>query len=308
MAPSFSRFKPSTTRKLTLPRGDDLASARLLQPNNYKDDDSDNEKLSFISDSDKATLRSPMNPMDSPVPFSRWTAWSQVLAGHLVIFNTFGYIGSWGLFQSHYQEQLGASSSAISWVGSIQLFLVFFIGTFSGRALDAGYLRTTVATGCALQVIGIFTTSIAKSYAALFICQGILVGVGDGLVFTPMISLISTYYNNKNRALAVSFAAAGAATGGMVFPTIARFMLDSVGVGWTVRVMGFVFLATSTVAVALLRVSVKPRKTGPLVEWEAFKEMPYLLFCVGCFLALWGLYFAYYYVCAHSSPFDTNIN
>jgi hypothetical protein len=34
--------------------------------------------------------------------------------------------------------------SDISWIGSIQIFLLFFIGTFSGRATDAGYFRFTL--------------------------------------------------------------------------------------------------------------------------------------------------------------------
>ena len=160
----------------------------------------------------------------SPPPFSRWTAWAQVLAGHLVIFNTFGYIGSWGFFESYYVDSFDTSFSAVSWVGSIQIFLVFFIGTFSGRALDAGHLRLTVASGCLFQIAGIFLTSLAKNYGFLFFTQGILVGVGDGLAFCPMISLISTYYTDRTRALAVSFAAAGAATGGIVFPAIAKYI------------------------------------------------------------------------------------
>ncbi|KUJ17585.1 MFS general substrate transporter [Mollisia scopiformis] len=234
--------------------------------------------------------------ISSEASFSRWTAWAQVLAGHLIIFDTFGYIGSWGFFESYYEKPLNASLSSISWIGSVQIFLVYFIGTFSGRALDAGYLKTTVALGCFCQVLGIFMTSCAKSYAFLFLSQGVLVGIGNGLAFCPMISLISTYYTNKSRALAVSFAAAGAATGGIIFPIIARNMLGGPGIGWTLRVMGFVFLSNSVVAISLLRVHVKPRKSGPLIEWAAFRELPYLLFCLGTFLALWGVYFAYYYI------------
>lgn len=289
-----------TNRIPKLPSEDDIASTPL-DPDNYDTirTISDDEEEEWPTDAVRK-ITAPAKGQASIIPnvasWSRWTAWAQVLAGHLVIFNTFGYIGSWGFFESYYVQSLDASFSAISWIGSIQIFLVFFIGTFSGRALDAGYLRTTVAIGCACQISGIFLTSWARSYVVLFFSQGVLVGIGDGLAFCPMISLISTYYTDKSRALAVSFAAAGAATGGIVFPTIAKAMLASMGIGWTLRVMGFVFLVNSMVAVSLLRVHVQPRKSGPLIEWEAFKEMPYLLFCLGTFLALWGLYFAYYYV------------
>ena len=235
-------------------------------------------------------------PSNPPPPPSRWTAWAQILAGHLMVFDTFGYIGSWGLFQAYYIDALDSTSSNIAWVGSLQLFLVFAIGTLSGRALDAGFLRFTIASGCALQIIAIFTTSVVGSYWQLFLAQGVCQGIGNGLTFTPMISLVSTYYSDKYRALAVSFVAAGAATGGMVFPSIARQLLQSVGVGWTLRVMGFVFITNSVVTLALIKPRVAARKSGPLFEFVAFKEIPFLLYTVGTFLALWGLYFAYYYV------------
>jgi len=33
-----------------------------------------------------------------------------------------------------------------------------------------------------------------------------------------------------------------------------------------------------------------------LVEWHAFRELPYALFCTAMFLVFWGLYFAFYYI------------
>ncbi|KAH0531244.1 hypothetical protein TsFJ059_000102 [Trichoderma semiorbis] len=255
----------------------------------------DPEKTEAVESSEE-TSSSPPSPAMEPTSPYRWTAYLQILAGHLMIFDTFGYIGSWGLFQSYYISTLGRSQSDISWIGSIQLLLVFFVGTFSGRSLDAGYLRITLAIGCALQILGIFAAASATTYWQLLLAQGICVGLGDGLIFCPMISLISTYYDDKNRALAVSFAAAGAATGGMVFPAIAKQLLPRLGEPWSVRVMGFVFVFNSAITLLVVKPRVAARKSGPLVEWTAFEELPYSLYAIGIFLTLWGLYFAYYYI------------
>lgn len=267
----------------------------------------DPEKTEAVESSEE-TSSSPPSPAMKPTSPSRWTAYLQILAGHLMIFDTFGYIGSWGLFQSYYISTLGRSQSDISWIGSIQLLLVFFVGTFSGRSLDAGYLRITLAIGCALQILGIFAAASATTYWQLLLAQGICVGLGDGLIFCPMISLISTYYDDKNRALAVSFAAAGAATGGMVFPAIAKQLLPRLGEPWSVRVMGFVFVFNSAITLLVVKPRVAARKSGPLVEWTAFKELPYSLYAIGIFLTLWGLYFAYYYVCISYPPFALSSN
>jgi MFS family permease len=46
----------------------------------------------------------------------------------------------------------------------------------------------------------------------------------------------------------------------------------------------------------LLRPRLPPRKSGPLVEWSAFKEPTYALFTCGMFLIFWALYFCFFYM------------
>ncbi|KAI9877427.1 MAG: hypothetical protein M1830_003912, partial [Pleopsidium flavum] len=212
-----------------------------------------------------------------PPPDGGRIAWTQSLMGHLIVFNTWGYINSFGVFQPYYATVLNRPPSDISWVGSIQIFLVYFVGTFSGRAMDAGYYSQILILGSTLQLIGVFMTSISTQYWQLFLAQGVCQGLGDGLLFCPTISLISTYFSKK-RTMAISLAACGAATGGMVFPVIAQNLLDRVGFGWTVRVMGFVMLGNVAIILAFTRTRIPPRSTGPFFEWAAFRELPYALF------------------------------
>jgi hypothetical protein len=234
-------------------------------------------------------------PPFPPPPDGGGLAWTQVFMGHLVLINGWGYLSSFGLFQSYYTSTFSETPSAISWIGSIQIFLVYLIGTFSGRALDAGKYHFTIRLGCFLQVLGIFMSSISTQYWQLFLAQGVCKGIGDGLVFCPTVSLVATYFSKK-RSLAMACTASGGATGGIIFPLIARQLLGPLGFGWTVRIMGFVVLFNSILITLLARVRLPPRKTGPIFEWAAFKEPSYSLFCVGMFFNLWAVYFAYFYV------------
>lgn len=230
-----------------------------------------------------------------PPPDAGIRAWTQVLAAHLVVFNVWGYINSFGIFQAYYTVALAKPASTISWVGSIQIFLVFFIGTFSGRATDAGYFRHALIVGLFLQILGVFMTSLASSYWQLLLAQGICQGLGDGLVFCPTVALVSTYFSRR-RTFAISCMASGAATGGIVFPAIAQSLLEKIGFAWTVRVMGLVMFVNSGIIIILARARLPPRTTGPIIEWAAFRELPYVLFAAGTFFMLWGVYYAYYYV------------
>ncbi|KAJ5999181.1 hypothetical protein N7451_006991 [Penicillium sp. IBT 35674x] len=235
-----------------------------------------------------------------PPPDGGCQAWLQVALGHMIIFNTWGYINSFGVFQTYYTTSLGRSPSDISWVGSIQIFLLFFIGTFSGRATDAGYFRFTLTVGATLEVFCIFMTSLCTEYWQLFLAQGLGQGIGCGLMFCPTLALISTYFD-KRRGIAIGLTASGSATGGLVFPAVVLRLLPQIGYGWTMRVLGFITLVTLLPCVLLFKQRLPPRTSGPLVEWAAFKELPYLLFAVGMFLNFWGLYVAFFYIGSFSS-------
>lgn len=241
----------------------------------------------------KTTSRVSIDP--GPPPDGGLAAWTQVVMGHLIVFNTWGYINSFGVFQTYYVATLGHPPSDISWVGSVQIFLLFFVGTFSGRATDYGLFKLTFLIGSILQLIGVFMTSLSTKYWQLFLAQGICTGLGNGLIFCPALSLLSTYFSKK-RSLAIGIAAAGSATGGVVFPVIVQQLLPELGFPWTVRVVGFVMLAVQAVTLTFTKPRLPPRKTGPMVEWGAFKEPPYALFAIGMFLNFWGLYFAFYYI------------
>lgn len=174
-----------------------------------------------------------------PPPDGGSVAWTQVLCTHLTIFSTFGYITSFGVFQTYYETALDVDPSTISWIGSVQLFLLFFIGTISGRATDAGLFKWVYVTGSVFQLIGIFCTAEAAKFWQLFLAQAICSGIANGLHFCPAMSLLTTYFAKK-RAFVVGIAALGSCTGGVVIPIVVQQLLPRIGFPWTVRVIGFV--------------------------------------------------------------------
>jgi predicted MFS family arabinose efflux permease len=127
-------------------------------------------------------------------------------------------------------------------------------------------------------------------------------GLGNGMQFAPSLSLVSTYFA-RNRSVALAIMASGSATGGLVYPTIARQLLPRIGFPWTVRAMGFIMLVMGACYCSLLKPRLPPRKSGPLLELSAFREASYSLFLLAVFLICLGQYFAFYYI----STFATNI-
>ena len=196
--------------------------------------------------------------------------------------NTWGFINSFGVFQTYYADALHRPPADISWIGSLQVFLLFFIGTWTGRVTDAGFFKPIFLLGAAFQILGIFTAAVSTQYWQLILAQGICMGIGNGCLFCPTLSTLSTYFS-KHRSIAIGISACGSATGGLIFPAMARELIPRVGFPWAMRAIGFIQLASLVVALLVMKQRLPPRKTGPLVEWTAFKELPYTFYAIGAF-------------------------
>jgi MFS family permease len=218
-----------------------------------------------------------------PPPDGGRKAWLQCAMAWLVVFVSWGYANSFGTFQAFYSTSLGESASTISWIGSIQVWSLFFLGTFAGRAMDAGYFVPTFVVGAVFQLVGIFMTSLSTKYWQLFLAQGVCTGIGSGILFTPSMALLSTYFSN-HKGLAVALATTGNSAGGALYPLITRQLLPLIGFGWTVRVLGLINLTCLCVAGICMKPRLPPRKSGPLIDFSAFYEIEYMLFSIGiCF-------------------------
>lgn len=137
--------------------------------------------------------------------------------------------------------------------------------------------------------------SLSTQYWQLFLAQGICCGLGNGCLFCPALSVVSTYFS-KRRTLAIGICACGSATGGLIFPAMVQQLIPSVGYPWTMRALGFTTGGCLIICNILARPRLPPRRTGPIVELAAFTEISYTLFAIGMFISFWGVYFAFYYL------------
>ncbi|BCS24897.1 uncharacterized protein APUU_41341A [Aspergillus puulaauensis] len=230
-------------------------------------------------------------------PDGGFRAWLHVALCHTVFLNTWGLTNSYGIFQQYYTRALNRSQDDIGWIGGIQMFLLLFAGVFSGRLTDAGYFKPCLITGVTLQVFGLCMASISTRFYQILLSQAVCVGLGSGLIFTPGLSVMGSYFHKK-RPIAVGLAAAGAATGGILYPATANALLThtSIGYGWTMRILALILLIIHIPSVIAYSPYLPPRPTGPVIEWTAFREKPFLFFTAAMFLNFWGLYMAFYYL------------
>ncbi|KAK2764911.1 hypothetical protein FQN54_008608 [Arachnomyces sp. PD_36] len=222
---------------------------------------------------------------------------------------TFGYINTFGVYQSYYENNFLSdySPSSISWIGSFQAFLLFLFGALSGPLSDRlGVKAVIIPSGMAL-VFSVMMTSLSKEYYQFILSQGILGGIACGMIFTPVVSTVGQYFTTL-RAWAMGLVVSGAAIGGIVFPITLNRLLTQVGFAWAVRTVGFLMLVLVIVA-SLTTKEFAPRRQKQLFIPKAFTRWPYIFANAGFLIGLLGLYGPIFYISSYclSRGMDTEL-
>ncbi|PYH75101.1 MFS monocarboxylate transporter [Aspergillus vadensis CBS 113365] len=250
------------------------------------------------SEAVKQTTTKPMDAVIPPPPDGGLTAWLQVVGAFLLFFNSWGILNAYGVFQSYYQSDLipTYSSSAITWIGTVQGFVLFLVGVIVGPIFDKGFLHSLIAFGSFMVVFGLMMTSLSTQYYQLFLAHGITVGIGCAFLFLPSIAIVATYFTS-HRAVATGITASGGSIGAVVYPIMFHKLISRVGFGWTTRIIGFVALAGLSISMLVLRRRLPPpTKSRSLLDLAALKEPPFLIFSFGLFFCFVGLYFPFFYL------------
>ncbi|KAG2357011.1 MFS general substrate transporter [Suillus spraguei] len=234
----------------------------------------------------------------SGAPDGGLTAWLVVFAVHLVTFSAFGVANSWGIFQAYYEENIlrYSSRSNIAWIGSVQYALVYLPAVVTGRIFDLGYFKIPCFAASTGIVASAFLTAECTQFWQFFLVQGLILGFCCGIIVGPAVVVISHWFDRK-RGLAMSFAAIGASIGSTVFPVIAQELIPLIGFKWTMRVFGFILLATLGVANILLKRRLPPVNVrGGLLNLKSFRNKAYAIFCIAGIVGFLGIYTVLTYV------------
>ncbi|KAI8986291.1 MFS general substrate transporter [Trametes punicea] len=240
---------------------------------------------------------------DSSFPDGGAAAWLTVFGAFLALFCSFGQLNSFGTFQTWYAEhQLSHfAPSSIAWIGSLQLWVFFFLGAFIGRLFDAYGPRLLLLFGSLILVFGTMMTSISTQYYQFILAQGSLVAIGIGTVFYPSLAAISTHFK-RYRSTALGIAFAGSGLGGVVYPIIYQQLFNRVGFAWTVRISGFVSLALCGVAVGTITTRLsKPQGDAPWFNKDIIRDAPFRLVILGSIFISFGLFIPSFYIVDYST-------
>ncbi|KAH8926959.1 putative monocarboxylate transporter [Atractiella rhizophila] len=230
-----------------------------------------------------------------------------VVGASIVSFVTFGHATGFGVYQDYYKRHQLAdySDSNISWIGSLQLALLFLSSIVTGRMVDSGYFYSLTVTGSILLVFSIFMLSLSNSYYQIFLSQAVGMGLGCGCLFLPTLGAVSGYFR-KRRALAMGYVAAGSGLGGVCLPIMLNNLINDESVGFEegVRDVAYLILGLLVVANLLIRVRRPPAVAGQMTEKvkktgglkAVVSDPSTVLVSCGFFFVYWGLFTPSFYI------------
>ncbi|KAJ7213839.1 MFS general substrate transporter [Mycena pura] len=241
-------------------------------------------------------------PESVQVPDGGLKAWLTVAGAWFVLFATFGYLYSYGVYQDFYTREYltNHTPSSIAWIGSFQLMMPFLIGVVSGKLFDSGKFHVVEISGALIFVFSVFMLSLAKPNQYYQVrdlifkrFQGVGIGIGLGLTFVPTVS-INVHHFKRRRGLAAGIGLSGSSVGATVFPISDR-LLPRIGFANTVRATGYIVLGSLFVGNAMMRTRLPPRiRSAPSVK--TFFDVGYTFAVLGALISTLGFYFPVIYL------------
>ncbi|EAU86708.2 hypothetical protein CC1G_06469 [Coprinopsis cinerea okayama7 len=240
--------------------------------------------------------------------------WLTVIGGALVAFCTFGVVQSFGVYQDFYTRTWlnEKTPSEVSWIGSVQVFLVFAIGLPAGRLLDLGYFHHTMISGTVIFALSIFMLSLSQPhhYYQNFLAQGLGMGLGMGLMFIPALTMTSHYFRRK-RSLAMGVVVSGSSIGACIYPVLLNNLFGrKSGFGWGVRAVGFLDVGLLLIANFLMKPRLQPRKgtnqSPPATFRDIANDAPFWVFVAGTFLVFWGVFVPFFYLQLYAAVYGVD--
>ncbi|KAK5987507.1 MFS-type transporter pynF [Cladobotryum mycophilum] len=254
-----------------------------------------------------------------PIPDGGIRAWLVVLGGFLDFAIAFGLVNSFGTFQAVYESQWKASTSTVTWIGSVQLFILFLGGTVCGSAFDKWGSRKLMLSGTVICLISFIATSFATKYYQYLLAQGILFGIGNAMLFYPATGAISEWFDQK-RGLALGLALSGASVGGIIWPLIVGKLFTVVSTAWVHRIIAAISIpillvscffvkerkasehtpASNTAATAtdITATNNETTPTTPAKQTikDVISEWRFLALCAALFFIYGGMLIPFYYI------------
>jgi OFA family oxalate/formate antiporter-like MFS transporter len=178
--------------------------------------------------------------------------WWRVVGGMMMNI-ALGTLYAWSIFVAPLEKEFGwkrAQTSAVFGIAVVVFALTFIV---AGRLQDKFGPFWISMTGAVLVSLGFFLCSYTNSLMWLFICFGVIGGLGNGFGYSTPIPVMAKWFPDK-RGLAVGLAVGGYGAGSALFGPLSNlYLIPHYGVHNTFKILGLIFLVMTVIGALLLK-------------------------------------------------------
>lgn len=199
---------------------------------------------------------------------SRW--WR--VAGGLSMNLALGTLYAWSVFVAPLESRFGWKRADTSMVFMIAVIVFALTFVVAGRIQDKiGPLACSLAGGI-LVSLGFYLCSHTTNLIYLYICFGVIGGLGNGFGYATPIPVMAKWFPDK-RGLAVGLAVGGYGAGSAIFGPLAQLkLIPAYGLPATFQILGAIFFVMTVAGALLLRnppVGYRPNGWSPAAAKKA---------------------------------------
>ena len=184
-----------------------------------------------------------------------------VLVAFFIMVLMFGTFYTFGVFFKPLSAEFGWARATTSGAFSVAMFLSGLLAIVMGRLTDRFGSRIVMTLCGFLLGLGYLLMSQVNAMWQLYLFYGVVIGMGMGGCFVPMLSTVARWFVNR-RGMMTGFVVAGIGTGTIIIPPVASWLISSYGWRTSYILIGAVALVFIILAAQFLRHD--PRQIGQL--------------------------------------------
>ena len=181
---------------------------------------------------------------------NRWLIALSAVGIHICI----GSVYAWSVLTKPIMEQMGFSLQETTWTFSLAILFLGLSAGFMGTFVEKYGPRISGFTSTAFFGIGMFGTALAlylHSLPLLYICYGVIGGIGLGIGYITPVSTLVKYFPEK-RGFATGLAIMGFGFASLIAGPVMQILTASFGLVENFLILGCVYAVIMSAAAAYL--------------------------------------------------------
>lgn len=202
-------------------------------------------------------------------PDGGW-GWAVLVGGFVITGFSYAFPKAVSVFFKELIREFGVGYSDCAWISSILLAMLYGTGPLCSVLVNRFGCRPVMMVGGLFASLGMILASFATNILMIYLCTGVITGLGLALNFQPSLIMLNRYFSEK-RPLANGLAAAGSPVALCCLSPLGQVLQYHYGWRGGFLILGGLLLNCCACG-ALMRPLVGPPKKPAELELEAAKE------------------------------------